>query len=55
MGPVFQDVENDSTDAFEVSKHSHPISVVVGTPMTLLEMVAVVGWMKRWKKWKGEQ
>ena len=43
MGPVFQDVENDSTGVFEVSKCSHPVSVVVGTPMKLLEMVRGCG------------
>ena len=41
MGSVFQDVENDSMGAFEGSKSSHPVSVVVATPMTLLEMVRV--------------
>lgn len=44
MASVFQDVENDSTGAFEVSKSSHPINLVVGTLMKLLEMVRGRHW-----------
>jgi ATP-dependent RNA helicase MRH4 len=47
MGSVFQDVENDSTRAFEVLKSSHPVCVVVGTPMTLLGMVRGCGWDRK--------
>jgi len=47
MASVFQDVENDSTGAFEVSKSNHPVSLVVGTPMKLLEMVRGRGWDRK--------
>jgi ATP-dependent RNA helicase MRH4 len=47
MASVFQDVENDATGAFEVSKSNHPVSLVVGTPMKLLEMVRGRGWDRK--------
>ncbi|KIM37589.1 hypothetical protein M413DRAFT_448388 [Hebeloma cylindrosporum] len=55
MASFFQDVENDSTGAFEVSKSNHPVSLVVGTPMKLLEMVRGRGWDRKEESEEMEQ
>jgi len=47
MASVFQDAENDATGAFEVLKSNHQVSLVVGTPMKLLEVVRGRGWDRK--------
>ncbi|CAA7263579.1 unnamed protein product [Cyclocybe aegerita] len=46
MASMFQDVEG-STGEFQVSKSSHPVDLLVGTPMKVLEMVRGRGWDRR--------
>jgi ATP-dependent RNA helicase MRH4 len=55
MASVFQDIENDSSGAFEVSKSNHPVNLVVGTPMKLLEMVRGRGWDRKEEEMESEQ
>jgi ATP-dependent RNA helicase MRH4 len=55
MASLFQDTESDSTGTFEVSKSNHPVSLVVGTPMKLLEMVRGRGWDRKEESEEKEQ
>ncbi|KAJ3509874.1 hypothetical protein NLJ89_g4988 [Agrocybe chaxingu] len=53
MASMFQDVDG-STGEFQVSKSSHPVDLLVGTPMKVLEMVRGRGWDRREER-EGEE
>ncbi|CAA7266180.1 unnamed protein product [Cyclocybe aegerita] len=53
MASMFWDVHG-STGEFQVSKSSHPVDLLVGTPMKVLEMVRGRGWDRR-EEQEGEE
>jgi ATP-dependent RNA helicase MRH4 len=44
MSSRFSDVSSGPLGEFDVSKSSHPVDILVGTPMKVLEMVHGRGW-----------
>ena len=47
MSSRFSDVSAGSLGEFEVSKSSHPVDILVGTPMKVLEMFRGRGWDRK--------
>ena len=47
MSSEFSDISSGSLGEFEVAKSTHPVDILVGTPMKVLEMVHGRGWDRR--------